>query len=423
MATAIMASTRSVQAEPQVLTLKNGIRVVLDVDQGHPTVSVGALVASGSRFEDARTRGMSHFIEHLLFKGTEYRTALEISSAIENVGGDLNAFTETQYTMFHVRAPAAHLDTALDVLTDMLLHPRFDPRDIELERRVVEQEILGFQDSPDDVAADELLKIQYGDDPVASNPLGSLESVRSFDRESFVSYFKQHFTASGTVVSIAGDFDADAVVGVVDQALSGMERGGGRPEWPAPPRSVACRETERPTDQVYLAMALPGFAQYSRQAIILDLVSNIFGGNMSSRLFQRLREREGLVYSIGSFPVSFSNTGFLDISAESSPENAARVQEVVREEIDVMRREQISMAELQHAKDAVLGGFLLSLESFFRRMHRNAVELYMTDRIRTLDDVAREVTSVSLGEALEIIDDVFDSSQLAVSVVHGPRKN
>ena len=144
---------------------------------------------------------------------------------------------------------------------------------------------------------------------------------------------------------------------------------------------------------------------------------------MSSRLFQRLREREGLVYSIGSFPVSFSNTGFLDISAESSPENAARVQEVVREEIDVMRREQISMAELQHAKDAVLGGFLLSLESFFRRMHRNAVELYMTDRIRTLDDVAREVTSVSLGEALEIIDDVFDSSQLAVSVVHGPRKN
>jgi len=137
-----------VQVEPQVLTLNNGIRVVLDVDQGHPTVSVGALVASGSRFEDGTTRGMSHFIEHLLFKGTERRTALELSSAIENVGGELNAFTDTQYTMFYVRVPSDHLTTALDVLTDMLLHPRFDPGDIELERRVVEQEILAFEDTP-----------------------------------------------------------------------------------------------------------------------------------------------------------------------------------------------------------------------------------------------------------------------------------
>ena len=141
---------------------------------------------------------------------------------------------------------------------------------------------------------------------------------------------------------------------------------------------------------------------------------------MSSRLFQRVREREALVYSIGSFPVSFSNTGFLGITAESSPGNAARVQEVVREEIDTMRREQISMAELQHAKDTVLGSLLLSLESFFRRMHRNAVELYMRDRIRTLAEISQEVASVSLGETLDIIDDVFDSSQLAVSVVHGP---
>lgn len=415
-----MASTRSVQVEPQVLTLNNGIRVVLDVDQGHPTVSVGAIVASGSRFEDRTTRGMSHFIEHLLFKGTERRTALELSSAIENVGGELNAFTDTQYTMFYVRVPSSHLNAALDVLADMLLHPRFDPGDIELERRVVEQEILAFEDSPDDVATDELLKIQYGDDPVASNPLGSIESVRSFGRDSFVRYFKQHFVGTGTVLSIAGDFDPDTVVGVLDQSFAGMAQGEEWADWPVPSRSVRYRDTERPTEQVYLAMALPGFAQFSRQATILNLASNVFGGNMSSRLFQRVREREALVYSIGSFPVSFSNTGFLGITAESSPGNAARVQEVVREEIDTMRREQISMAELQHAKDTVVGSLLLSLESFFRRMHRNALELYMRDRIRTLAEISQEVASVSLGETLDIIDDVFDSSQLAVSVVHGP---
>ena len=417
-----MASTRSVQVEPQVLTLNNGIRVVLDVDQGHPTVSVGALVASGSRFEDRTTRGMSHFIEHLLFKGTERRTALELSSAIENVGGELNAFTDTQYTMFYVRVPSNHLNAALDVLADMLLHPRFDPGDIELERRVVEQEILAFEDSPDDVATDELLKIQYGDDPVASNPLGSIESVRSFGRDSFVRYFKQHFVGTGTVLSIAGDFDPDTVVGVLDQSFAGMAQGEEWADWPVPSRSVRYRDTERPTEQVYLARALPGFAQFSRQATILNLASNVFGGNMSSRLFQRVREREALVYSIGSFPVSFSNTGFLGITAESSPGNAARVQEVVREEIDTMRREQISMAELQHAKDTVVGSLLLSLESFFRRMHRNALELYMRDRIRTLAEISQEVASVSLGETLDIIDDVFDSSQLAVSVVHGPSR-
>lgn len=407
---------------PEVLTLSNGIRVVFDVDRGHPTAAVGALVASGSRFEDDSTRGLSHFMEHILFKGTEHRSSLEISSAIENVGGELNAFTDTQYTMFYMRVPRRHVPLALDVLSDILLHPLFDPVAIDLERRVIEQEIFAFNDSPDDVVTDQLLKGVYGEDPVAANPLGTVESVRSFRRDDFVAYYREHFCAPDIVLSLAGDIDVEASARFLEDSFGVLERGKSKVAWGTPTRSVVFRETERPTEQVYMAMALPGFAQFTREGSILNLVSSVFGGNMSSRLFQRAREKEALVYSIGSFPVSFSNTGLLGVAAESSPENAARVQEVIREEIEAMRHDKISMAELQHAKDTVLGGFLLSLESFFRRMHRNASELYMRDRIRTVADVTEMVNSITLGDALGVIDDVFDTSKLAVSIVHGPSK-
>ncbi len=198
------------ERKPEVITLSNGIRVVFDVDRGHPTAAVGALVASGSRFEDDHTHGLSHFMEHILFKGTERRSSLEISSAIENVGGELNAFTDSQYTMFYMRVPAVHTPLALDVLSDILLHPLFDPAAIELERRVIEQEIYSFEDSPDDVVTDELLKGVYGSDPVASNPLGTIESVRAFGRSDFVEYFHRHFTAPDIILSLAGDVDVDA---------------------------------------------------------------------------------------------------------------------------------------------------------------------------------------------------------------------
>ncbi|MHB8070959.1 MAG: M16 family metallopeptidase [Candidatus Cryosericum sp.] len=414
--------TGSAESRPEVITLSNGIRVVFDVDRGHPTAAVGALVASGSRFEDEHSQGLSHFMEHILFKGTEHRSSLEISSAIENVGGELNAFTDTQYTMFYMRVPRVHTGVALDVLSDILLHPLFDPGAIELERKVIEQEIYSFEDSPDDVVTDELLKGVYGDDPVAANPLGTVDSVRAFTRQDFVNYYRKHFSAPDIILSLAGDIDVEASARFLDETFGQIAVGAGRSEWGVPVRRTAHKDTQRPTEQVYLAMALPGYPQYSKQGTVLNLVSSVFGGNMSSRLFQRAREKEALVYSIGSFPVSFSNTGLLGVSAESSPENSLRVQEVIADEIETMRRDKISMAELQHAKDTVLGGFLLSLESFFRRMHRNASELYMRGQIRTVAEVTEQVGTVTLGDALNVIDEVFDTSQLAVSIVHGPDK-
>jgi predicted Zn-dependent peptidase len=414
--------TGSAENRPEVITLSNGIRVVFDVDRGHPTTAVGALVASGSRFEDEHTQGLSHFMEHILFKGTEHRSSLEISSAIENVGGELNAFTDTQYTMFYMRVPKVHTPVALDVLSDILLHPLFDPAAIDLERKVIEQEIFSFEDSPDDVVTDELLKGVYGDDPVAANPLGTVESVRSFTRQDFVEYYRKHFSAPDIVLSLAGDIDVDASARFLDDSFGRLVIGAHKQEWGIPVRHTVHRDTQRPTEQVYLAMALPGYPQYSAQRTVLNLVSSIFGGNMSSRLFQRAREKEALVYSIGSFPVSFSNTGLLGVSAESSPENSVRVQDVIVDEIETMRRDKISMVELHHAKDTVLGGFLLSLESFFHRMHRNASELYMRGQIRTVAEVTGQVSGVTLGDALNVIDEVFDTSQLAVSIVHGPEK-
>jgi predicted Zn-dependent peptidase len=316
--------------------------------------------------------------------------------------------------------PSTHTGLALDVLGDILLHPLMDSASVELERKVIEQEILAFQDSPDDVVSDELLKLVFGNDPVAANPLGTLESVKSLTRADLLDYYRQRFNGSGLVLSIAGDVDTAEVLQLAEKTFGTLPVGEALPTWGEPSRNCGRVVTERPTEQIYLAMALPGFAQYSRQSSVLNLVSSIFGGNMSSRLFQRAREKEALVYSIGSFPMTFSNTGILGVSASSSPQNADRVQEVIMDEIEIMRHDKISMVELQHAKDGILGGFLLSLESFFRRMHRNAGELYMRGTIRSVGEIAELVNSITLGEAMEIIDNVFDSSRLAVSVVHGP---
>lgn len=408
--------------QPKLFTLSNGIRVIFEGGGKYPTAAIGVLAPSGARFEDKSTSGLSHFMEHMLFQGTEHRTNAEIVATIENVGGEVNAFTDVQDTLFYMHVPSMHVPLALEVLADMLIHPLFSEKTIQSEAKVVEQEIYRSQDEPSDAVGEGLLRARYGKDPLANITLGSIESVSSFTHQDFVAYHQQHYLAPGLVISIAGTADTDEALNAMEKTFGQIPTGPVIPKWKVPVTFAKKIVVEKPTEQVHIAMALPGYPIYSKESFGATMVSVILGGNMSSRLFQRMRNQEPLVYAIGASTEDFNNTGFLEISAESSAENAGRVQEVLLEQIIKMRKEKISVVELQHAKDAVLGSLLLGMESSFNRMNRNANAIYLRGSIRRLDEIVKQINETSMEMMETVIEHVFDTSKLATSIVHGPKK-
>jgi predicted Zn-dependent peptidase len=408
--------------QPKVFTLSNGIRVVFEEDGKYPTAAIGVLVPSGARFEDKSTSGLSHFMEHMLFQGTEHRTSFEISSAIENVGGELNAFTDVQDTLYLMHVSSMHVPLALEVLADMIIHPLFSEKAIQSEAKVVKQEIYRSQDEPGDAVGEGLLKAVYGGDPLANITLGSIESVSSFTHQDFVAYHQKHYLAPGLVISIAGTADMDEALNDMEKTFGQIPTGPVIPKWEVPVIFAKKIVVEKPTEQVHIAMALPGYPIYSKESFSATMAAVILGGNMSSRLFQRMRNQEPLVYTTGASTTDFSNTGFLEISAETSPENAGRVQEVLLEQIEKMHKEKISKEELQHAKDAVLGSLLLGMESSFNRMSRNATAIYLRGSIRGLDEVVKQINATTMEMMEAVIEHIFDISKLATSIVHGPEK-
>jgi predicted Zn-dependent peptidase len=408
--------------KPQIFILSNGIRIVFEEDGKYPTASIGVLVPSGSRFEDKSTAGLSHFMEHILFQGTKNRTTFQISSSIENVGGEINAYTDTQDTLFYVHVPSMHVPLALDVLSDMIMNPLFSDKAIESESKVIEQEIYRSLDEPRDVVSDNLLKAVYGEDPIANKILGTIESVSSFRHQDFVDYHQKHYLAPGLIISIAGTVDIDESLAIMENSFGKIPKGPSIPKWNVPITYAKRIVAEKPTEQTYIEMALPGYPIYSKENFASVMLSVIFGGNMSSRLFQRLRIVEPLVYATGSEVVDFDNSGFLEIMAECSPDNSERVQEVLIEQIELMRKNKITKEELKNAREAVLGNLLMGLESYSNRMVRNATAVYLRGSIRTIDEVVKQVSDISMEMINSIIDNTFDLSKLAVSIVHGPEK-
>jgi len=408
--------------QPKLFTLSNGIRVVFEEDGKYPTAAIGVLVPSGARFEDKNTAGLSHFMEHMLFQGTEQRTSFEISSTIENVGGELNAFTDVQDTLYLMHVSSMHVPLALEVLADMVMHPLFSEKAIQSEAKVVQQEIYRSQDEPGDAVGEGLLKAVYGTDPIANITLGTIASVSSFTHKDFVAYHQQHYLAPGLVISIAGTADMLEALELLEKTFGQLPKAPVLPKWEVPVTFANKIIVEKPTEQVHIAMALPGYPIYSKESFSATMLSVILGGNMSSRLFQRLRNQEPLVYTTGASTMDFSNTGFLELFAESSPENAERVQAVLLEQIEKMRKEKISKAELQHAKDAVLGSLLLGMESSFNRMSRNANAIYLRGTIRSLEEVVKQINETTMEMMETVIEHIFDISKLATSIVHGPEK-
>ena len=360
--------------------LDNGIRVLSEKVPGCHSVSLGLWVNSGSRHEAAALGGISHFLEHMLFKGTERRSAQAISREVDSVGGLLNGFTCREFSCYYIKALAERLPMAVDLLGDMLCHSRFDLDDIEKERRVILQEIAMIEDSPEELIHERFAANFWQEHPLGRPVLGSRPTVAAIDRPALVDFLQERYVAGNLAVVAAGDLEHGVLVKMAAEVLD--EIGGELPrlETTAPVVKRCVGVTRRELEQTHLCLGVAGLPLAHEDRYGLAILNVLLGGNMSSRLFQTVREDLGLAYSIYSYLNNQTDSGALTIYAGTAPQDAPRAVRTILAQLARLRQEPVTLDELQRAKDCLKGSLVLSLESTENRMTRLAKnELFYGD--------------------------------------------
>ncbi len=400
-------------------TLPNGIRLVTEWIPHVRSVAVGVWVDTGSRHEPADVGGISHFIEHLVFKGTESRSAEDIARAVDSVGGQMDAFTTKEHTCFYVTVLDEHLPLAADLLADILLHPRFDAGDIEREKSVVLQEFGMVEDTPDDIIHDLFAERIWPKHPLGRPILGDRKIVQAFERGTLLEYFRSEYCPERITIAAAGRVRHEQLVDLLGNRFLDFNR----PRIPRaadPPRLATSLDLiERPLEQVHFVLGGRGLEQDAPERYTLFLLNTIFGGSMSSRLFQRVREREGLVYSIHSGNAAFRDGGQFYVYAGTEPANFRRVVDLTLREFRSLRNEGVTDDELRRAKDHLKGSLMLSLESTGSRMTRIAKQELYFQRPFTFDEILADIERVTVQEVKALGERLLDGPLSLVAL--GPK--
>jgi predicted Zn-dependent peptidase len=403
--------------------LDSGLRIVTEALPGLRSVSVGFWVGVGSRDEHDGELGASHFLEHLLFKGTEDRSAAQIAHAVESIGGDMNAFTAQEMTAFYVRVPDEELDLALDLLSDVVWAPALRTDDVDVERRVILEELGMRDDAPDDLVHELFASAMFPDHPLGREVLGTRHSIAEMTRDSIGRFHHRHYRPPSIVVAAAGNLTHDRVVDRLARHAEAHELGpdvdlGRSVEGLAPARSRAV--LTKPAEQVHVVLGTRGIAREDPDRYPLTVLNQAFGGGMSSRLFQEVRERRGLAYAVYSYRVAYVETGAFGVYAGTAPGRAAETIDVVGAEIDrVIRDGGIGDAELAAAKGQLKGSMALSLETSNSRMQRLGSSELMLGETLSLDDVTARIDAVTPDDVARLITRMFVSGSRTLAVV-GP---
>ncbi|MGH9114814.1 MAG: M16 family metallopeptidase [Acidimicrobiales bacterium] len=380
-------------------TLGGGLTVVTEAMPDVRSVSVGFWVGTGSVDEAPARAGASHFLEHLLFKGTETRSARSIAEQVDSRGGDMNAFTTKEYTTFYVRLLAEDLGFGLELLSDIVWSPAFRPDELESERQVILEEILMHSDEPAELVHDVLAGALFPGHPLGREVLGDQETVSRMTVEDIAAFHHAHYRPANVVVAAAGRLDHDRVVGEIGSRLGGR-RGGGSPSRSAPEGASRRQRSvlRRPTEQAHLAVAAPAPDRDVEERHALSFGEHVLGGGMSSRLFQSIREERGLAYSVYSYRLAFEGAGALAVYAGTSPSNAAEVLDLVGAEIERVGRDGVTAQELASAQGHIRGAMALGLEDSGARMSRIGHGQTVHGRVLTIDEVESRLAALSLDE-------------------------
>ncbi len=398
--------------------LPNGLVLLTERMEHLRSISMGVWVKTGSRDESPEVNGISHFIEHMLFKGTTTRTAQGIAREVDAIGGNLDAFTSKEAICFNIKVLDEHLAKALDVLSDLVLHPIFAPEDILRERGVILEEIKMDEDNPDTLVHETFVQNLWKGHPLSRPILGTKETVSAFDREALLDFYGGRFCGGNVVVSAAGNLQHESFIAMITDKLAAMPAGQAKPITDKPETYAPITlKKKKSLEQVQLCLGVPGLPTNDERRYIAYLMNTILGGGMSSRLFQTVREQQGLAYSIYSEPSSFRDTGSFSVYAGTSAKNAEQVVRLTVEEFQRLKNEPVAEEELRRAKDQLKGNLLLGLEGSGSRMSNLARQEMSFARFFSIPEILERVESVSVEEIQKLAQDVFASERIAVTLL------
>jgi predicted Zn-dependent peptidase len=399
--------------------LDNGIQVMTEEIPGVHSVSVGVWVQAGSRDENPEESGIAHFIEHMLFKGTKRRSPQQIAKEIDAVGGVLNAFTSKEFSSFYAKVLAGHLPVALDLLFDLFLNSRFAVEELEKERQVIVQEINMIEDTPDEYIHDLFSEAFWAGHPLSCPILGRLETIGGMNRQQLKDFFSRHYLSVQPILVAAGNLKHENFLRPVEKALGRIrplpKERKKRPPRPHPNLLVKNKKLE----QVHILLGTQGLAAGHTQRYAVSILNTVLGGGMSSRLFQEVREKRGLAYSVYSFLSSFADSGMLGVYVGTGEKTLARVLKIIRREMHKLAEVYLKPQELRAAKEQLKGNLLLSLESTDSRMGRLAKnEIYFQRFIKT-EEIIEGIERVTAAEVCRLAQQLFNPRQLSLAAL-GP---
>jgi predicted Zn-dependent peptidase len=377
--------------------LSNGIRVVIEEISSVRSVSLGIWVGTGSRDESPATNGITHFIEHMMFKGTEKLTARQIAELFDGIGGQVNAFTTKEYTCYYAKVLDEHFRLSLTTLADMLLNSKFAEEELAKERRVIIEEIKMYEDAPDDLVHDMIAEVVYPTHPLGFNILGTEDSLNSFRQEDFFQYMKQKYTTDNIVIAIAGNVKHREVMQLAEELFGGLAPTRVQRQHNPATFHAGKAVRNKNTEQAHILIAAPGFAYDHEMIYSTILFNNVLGGSSSSRLFQDIREERGLAYSIYSYHTAYKETGMFGLYVGTAPERAQMVTDLCGEILADIAEKGITEEELNKAKEQVKGSLMLSLESTSSRMSRLGKNELLGRHV-TLDDLVEKIKKVTLDQ-------------------------
>jgi predicted Zn-dependent peptidase len=392
------------------------VRVVTERMNGVRSACTGVWVGTGSRDESPEQAGISHFLEHLLFKGSPTRSARSIAEQVDAVGGDMNAFTTKEYTAFYVRTLSSDLELGLDILSDIIWNPALRPDEVDSERQVILEELQLHRDEPSDVVQERFADACFPGHPLGREVLGDPDVIKSVTVPEIRDFLDEHYRPANIVVAAAGDVDHEAVSRGVEGRFSGILGGAAPKRVPPTPRLRPLDVTHRESEQAYVVIGMRGPERRSPSRFALALLNHALGGGISSRLFQKIREERGLAYSVVSDRIAFSDSGALSVSVGTSPESVDEVVRLVVEELDALATEGISTDELLRAKGHLHADTWLGMEDSGTRMSRIGAGLLLFDEVLTLDEQLARVDAVSREEIAALAGEVLSSERLLTVV-------
>jgi predicted Zn-dependent peptidase len=409
-----MAPVRDIE----MTRLDNGVRVITEAMPHVRSVSVGVWIGAGSRRETSEQNGISHFIEHMLFKGTQRRSAEDIARSVDSIGGNLDAFTAKELVCFNTKVLDEHLSLAFDVLADLVLCPLFRDEDIEKEKGVILEEIKMEADSPDYLVHEIFSSNFWKDHPLGKPILGTRETVKRFDRAMIQSFYASVYEPANLIVTAAGNLTHSRLVALVEEHFSSLRPGNPAPaeNTPSTHARIALRN-KKSLEQVHLCLGVPSYPLPHQERFACYVLNTLLGGGMSSRLFQNIRERQGLAYAVFSELSPYRDTGCLSIYAGTSLESARKVVESITREFRDLKERPVGDEELRRAKDHLKGSLMLSLESTASRMSNLARQEMYFGHFFTLDELVESIEAVTAEDVRRIALTFFDPKQIALTVL------